>query len=439
MSDSVVRSYHDTEGTSEQASYPCESVWMSHWMCTNCKSETKACGHVSIHYEEAQRHNDGPLYRGFGEVAESKRVRKNNEGLTLTESSKKIRKERWEGQSFPMFSVPSKSGLARQNQQGSIVKRGTLSESNSSAMLGLASAGAAWPLEAIPPLPERQVKYHNFLEDNSTASDSKLLRHQFKGGSTSMPSFICRDKEINQSSALSVPQHVANANNYSGSTFLIHEENSNSKVVSRRSGGSLSGQDDMVVLQRDPSTSRKHVQEMQNKSGIGLFPSQSSSSEVIRHEKAYRGCYSTPSLQRAVCNTETMTICAAAADAEKESSKGHPEYSQTTSFQFPRKTGINLSEGGHMFGETSVSTKLKEKCELVVSPEHTFPVQTGLKLLPYRSSTDSEEGDVRDVKRHTIKLDGESSSETDTMDMDVFQFQDNLLLGIKLSLLCSGT
>ncbi|KAK9942519.1 hypothetical protein M0R45_008181 [Rubus argutus] len=96
MSDSVVRSYHDTEGTSEQASYPCESVWMSHWMCTNCKSETKACGHVSIHYEEAPRHNDGPLYRGFGEVAESKRVRKNNEGLTLTESSKKMRKERWE-------------------------------------------------------------------------------------------------------------------------------------------------------------------------------------------------------------------------------------------------------------------------------------------------------------------------------------------------------
>lgn len=432
MSDRVVRSYHDSERTSEQTSYPCESVWMSHWMCTNCKSETKACGHVSIHYEESPRHNDGPLFRGFGEIAESKRVRKNSEGLTLTESSKKMRKERWEGQSFPMFSVPPKSGLAKQNQQASVVKRGILGESNSSAMLGLASAGAAWPLEAIPPLPE-QVKYHNFLEDNSTASDSKLLRQQYEGGSTSMPSFICRDKEINQSSSLSVPQHVANANNYSGSTFLIHEENSNSKLVSRRSGGSLSGQNDVVVLQRDPSTSHKHVQEMLNKSGIGLFPSRSSSSEVIRHEKAYRGCYSTPGLQRAVCNTETMRICAAA-DSEKESSKGHPKYSQTTPFQFPRKTGINLSEGGHMFGETTVSTKLKGKCELVVSPEHSFPVQTGLKLLPYRSSTDSEEGDARDVKRHAIKLDGESSSETDTMDMNALQFQDNLLLGIKLYL-----
>lgn len=438
MSDSVVRSYHDTERTSEQTSYPCESVWMSHWMCTNCKSETKACGHVAVHYEEAPRHNDGPWFRGFGEVAESKRVRKNNEGLTLTESSKKMRKDRWEGQSFPMFSVPPKFGLAKQNQQASIVKRGILSESNSSAMLGLASAGAAWPLESIPPLPERLVKYHNFLEDNSTASDSKLLRHQFKGGSTSMPSFICRDKEINQSSSLSVPQHVANANNYPGSTFLIQEENSNSKLVSRRSGGSLSGQNDVVVLQRDPSTSLKYVQEMQNKSGIGLFPSQSSSSEVIRHEKAYRGYYSTPSLQRAVCNTETMTICAAA-DAEKESSEGHPKYSQTTPFQFPRKTGINLSEGSHMFGETAVSTKLKGKCELVVSPEHAFPVQTGLKLLPYRSSTDSEEGDARDVKRHAIKLDSESSSETDTMDIDAFQFQGNLLLGIKLYLLYSGS
>ncbi|XP_062020214.1 uncharacterized protein LOC133736653 isoform X1 [Rosa rugosa] len=443
MSDCVVRSYPESEGTNEQT---CDSVWMAHWMCTSCNSETKACGHVSIHYEDARKQNDGvqkhPLFRGFGEVAEPKRLRKNNEGVTLTESSKKLRKERLEGQSFPMFNVPPKTSLAKQNQQDSTVNRRLLSESNSSAMLGWAPADAR-PLEAIPPLKEQQVKYHNFLEDSSPAVsksfqdgpvslDSKLALHQFKCGSTSMPFFICRDKEVNQSNSLLAPQHVANTNNYSSSTFLIHEKNINSKLASRKSGGSFSRQNDVMLLQRDPSTSRKHVQEMQSKSGVGLFPSQSSSSEVTRHEKPYLGFYSAPILQHADRNTETMRICAAV-DVEKESSRGYPKCSQTTTF--PRKTGFNSSEGGHMFGETTISTKLKGKafCELLVSPEHTLPVQTGLRLLPYRSSIDSEEEDVRDVKRPANSLDNESSSETDTMDMDAFQFQDNLPLGVASS------
>nr|XP_011457736.1 PREDICTED: uncharacterized protein LOC101295868 isoform X2 [Fragaria vesca subsp. vesca] len=436
MSDRVVGSYQESEDTNEQTSYP----WMAHWMCTSCKSETKACGHVSIHYEEVPKPNDGvqkhPLFRGFGEVSASKRVRKNNEGFTLTGSPKKLRKERWEGQSFPVFNVAVESSLTKRNQKASTVNRRLLSESNSSAMLGWAPADA-WPPEAIPPLKERQVKYHSFLEDSSPAVsksfqdgpvrlDSKLTVHQFKCGSASVPFFNFRDKEVNGTDSLLSPLLVANTNSYTSSTFLIHEENINSKLASRSSGCSLSRQNDAMLLQHDPSMSRKHIQETQSKSGVGLFPNQSTSLEAPRHEKEYREYYSAPSLQHAVCNTETMRICAAV-DAEKESSGC---LHMTT--PFPRKTGGNLSEEGHIFGDTTVSTKLKGKafCELLVSPEHAFPVQTELKLLPYRSATDSEEEDVRDGKRHANNLDNESSSETDTMDMDVFQFQDNFLLGL---------
>ncbi|XP_021827710.1 uncharacterized protein LOC110768183 isoform X2 [Prunus avium] len=441
MSDRVARSCHAGEGTSERASCPCESVWMGHRMCTSCKSETKACGHVSIHYEDAQQNiqdfKKHALFRGFGEVTEPKRVRKINEGCSLTESSKETRKERWEGQSFPMFSLPPKTGLAKQNQQNSTVHSGVLSESNSPAM-------PAWTLQATPPLPGRQVKYHNFLENNSLAvsepfpdelmrSDSEIVPHQFKGGSTSLPSFMCREEEINHSNSLPAPrQNVRNTKNHSSSTLLAHEKNINANFISRRSEGSLSRQNDAVLLQHDPTTSSKrkpdfvgkNFWEMQNQSGFGLLPSSSSPPEVTKLENVYQGYCSLPSLQRSVHNMDTMRICATV-NVGEELSGGPPKFSNTIHhFLFSKNTGVNLSEGAQVFGQSTVSKKLKGKASSELhsfSPE-VLPVQPGFKLLPYRSSTDSEgEEDVRDVKAPAV----ESSSETDIMGMDAFQ--DNIL------------
>lgn len=448
MSDRVARSYHAGEGTSERASYPYESVWMGHWMCTTCKSETKACGHVSIHYEDAQQNihdcKKHALFRGFGEVTEPKRVRKINEDCSLTESSKETRKERWEGQSFPMFSLPPKISLAKQNQQGSTVHAGVLSESNSPAM-------PARALQATPPLPSGQVKYHNFLENNSPAvsesfpdelmrSDSEIVPHQFKGGSTSLPSFMCREEESNHSNSLLAPrQNVRNTINHSSSSLLAHERNINGNSISRRSEGSLSRQNDAVLLQHDPSRSSeqkpdfvgKNFWEMQNQSGIGLLPSSSSPPEVTKLENVYQGYCSRPSLQRSVHNMDTMRICATV-NAEEELSGGPPKFSNTIHhFLFSKNTGVNLSEGAQVFGQSTVSKKLKGKASSELrgfSPEYVLPVQPGLKLLPYRSSTDGEgEEDVRDVKEPAV----ESSSETDIMGMDAFQ--DNLLPGVVAS------
>ncbi|KAI5314172.1 hypothetical protein L3X38_043348 [Prunus dulcis] len=448
MSDRVARSYDAGEGTSERASYPCESVWMAHWMSTTCKSETKACGHVSIHYEDAQQNihdfRKHALFRGFGEVTEPERVRKINEGCSLTESSKETRKERWEGQSFPMFSLPPKISLAKQDQPNSTVHAGVLSESNSPAM-------PAWALQATPSLPGGQLKYHNFLENNSPAvsesfpdelmrSDSEIVPHQFKGGSTSLPSFMCREEEINHSNSLLAPrQNVRNTINHSSSTLLAHERNINDNSISRRSEGSLSRQNDAVLVQHDPSKSSKqkpdfvgkNFWEMQNQSGIGLLPSSSSPQEVTKLENVYQGYCSRPSLQRSVHNMDNMRICATV-NAEEELSGGAPKFSNTIHhFLFSKNIGVNLSEGDQVFGQSTVSKKLKGKASSELrgfSPEYVLPVQPGFKLLPYRSSTDSDgEEDVRDVKAPAV----ESSSETDIMGMDAFQ--DNLLPGVVAS------
>ncbi|TQD95359.1 hypothetical protein C1H46_019045 [Malus baccata] len=447
MSDRVARSYHDSEGTSEVASHPYESVWMAHWMCTSCKSETKACGHVSIRYEEAQQHNCGvkkhSLFRGFGEVTEPKRLRKMDGGFSLAESSKKTRKAISEGQSFPMFSVPPKASVAKPNQKNSTFHGGVLTECSPPALPACIPTDAC-SLEATSPPPERQVKYHNFLDNNSlaisksfqdesTRSDSKIVPHQLKGGPT-FSSFLCSEEEINLSNSLfASPQHVTNSYNHT----LAHDKNFDNNFVSRRSGGSLPRQNDMVLLQHNPSTSSKqqpnffsrNFQEMQNQSGIGLLSSHTSPQEVTELEKVFHR--SLPSLQRSVHNTETMRICATV-NAEEESSRGPPMFSKTTHhFQITKKTGVNLPEQGQMFRQSTASTKLKGKAfgDLFgFSTDYGLPAQPRLKLLPYRSPTDSNgEEDVRDVEAYAL----ESSSETDILDMDAFQ--DNLLPGVASS------
>ncbi|KAM2988865.1 hypothetical protein FF2_002903 [Malus domestica] len=433
---------HGSEGTSELASHPYESVWMAHRRCTSCKSETEACGHVSIRYEEAQQHNHGvkkhSLFRGFDEVTEPKRVRNIDEGLGLTESSKKTRKEIWEGQSFPMFNLPPKTSVVKLNQDNSTFHGGLLSE-NSPPAMPVWTPTDAWALEAAPPPPERQVKYHNFLENNSLAvsksfrvesmrSDSKIVPHQ---------SFLCSEEEMNLSNSFLAPrQHATSTYNHTRSTLLAHENNFHNNFVSTRSGGSLPRQNDMVLLQHDPSTSSmqqpnyfgKNFLEMQNQSCIGLLSSHASPPEVTRLEKVFHGSGSLPSLQRSVHNIETMRI-RATVNADKELSRGPRMFSKTAHhFQITKKTGVNLPEVGQMFGRSTVSTKLKGKAFSNLSgfpTEYVLPPQPRLKLLPYRSSTDTDgEEDVRVVKAQAL----ESSSETDIMDMDAFQ--DNLLSGV---------
>ncbi|XP_068323501.1 uncharacterized protein [Pyrus communis] len=427
---------------------------MANWRCTSCKSETKACGHVSIRHEEAQQRNHGvkkhSLFRGFGEVTEPKRVRNIDEGLGLTESSKKTRKEIWEGQSFPMFNLPPKTSVAQLNQDNSTFHGGLLGE-NSPPAMPVWIPTDAWALEAAPPPPERQVKYHNFLENNSLAdsksfrdeslrSDSKIVPHQSKGEWTSLSSFLCSEEEINLSNSLVAPrQHATNTCNHAISTLLAHENNFHNNVVSQRSGGSLPRQNDMVLLRHDPSTSSmqqpnyfgKNFLEMQNQSGIGLLSSHASPTEVTRPEKVFHGSGSLPSLQRSVHNIETMRICSTV-NADEELSRGPPMFSKTAHhFQITKKTGVNLPEVGQMFGQSTVSTKLKGKAFSDLfgfSTEYGLPAQPRLKLLPYRSSTDTDGGeDVRVLKAQAL----ESSSETDIMDMDAFQ--DNLLSGVEVS------
>ncbi|XP_044490419.1 F-box protein At2g16365-like isoform X2 [Mangifera indica] len=110
-------------------------------------------------------------------------------------------------------------------------------------------------------------------------------------------------------------------------------------------------------------------------------------------------------------------ICGQEKINQSGTTEGHPKYSQTTHhFLITKKTDVNLSEGGEMFKEKLFSKYLSP------SSDFGFLGQLDVKIQPLGSTTDSEEkGKMGDIKTSAVSLKNESSADTDTMDMDVYQ------------------
>ncbi|XP_010254778.1 PREDICTED: uncharacterized protein LOC104595647 isoform X2 [Nelumbo nucifera] len=58
MSDHVVQSFHDGDTKVRESLHPYQSVWMAHWMKTNCDSASRVHNHICPHNESKQEHHD---------------------------------------------------------------------------------------------------------------------------------------------------------------------------------------------------------------------------------------------------------------------------------------------------------------------------------------------------------------------------------------------
>ncbi|KAL4615809.1 hypothetical protein ACB092_07G154000 [Castanea dentata] len=448
MSDRVVQSYHGGDSVDGESVDRCKSVWMDHWMRTSRKSATQACSHLSIHYESKEEVHDTkqhPVLNGpdiatevytkrFREASKAKAVGIIDESMTV--SSKRSKRERLDCQPFPMFSISKKrEGILALNH-GEAMCHGKDSNSGHDTVflngrkrhLPSTFAPETDTLEChsqpggISGYSEQPAKSHKDLEtnslavstspqDNSMGSSLNIVPYGFNSRMTPLQSVVHENKIINQ-------------------------------LDSRTSGKSLLSQKDAALLLHDPLTSSnqqssfigKQYQNMQNHSGMWLSSSQSTPPKATKSEKLYHGCYSLPRLPNSVHDVETMRIYTTV-DSKEGSSRGPSKLSQTTRhFLITKKTDVNLSDGGQMFRESTVSTKFKRKTftELLsLSPDFQFHVQQGVKLQPLVSSADSDgKENLRDVNA-AVGLKNESSAETDTMDMDAFQ--ENHLSGVALS------
>lgn len=459
MSENVGESHNDSDGGTKQAMHSQRSVWMAHWMSsTGCKTATKrACSRLSISLDseedahdskrqhllgvlERAEKNESECDKGFSEMPETKRVKIIDD--SVISRSEKVRSP------FPMFNLLQRKAdnvLAWKDEQGSSSHWGKLksrtecdsgSERHSSPMLQRAPEAETVSREK-PLRPEGGLEYpkeEGIIENNSldltkpikgdfTVSTSKIEPYGFNLRKTPIQS-VSKQEETNLSNSI---QESGERMKNSNSMVLVNEEAIN--ALFGRSGNPFVRPNDLALFPHDPSTSRSQQPEsvshkLQDHTGVGLFPRKNTPIELTKSEKLYPESFSVPSPPFSEHGVEAMRTCTTL-DSMEESSRGSKKFSSIHRFLASKTSAFNLTEGSHMFKESTVSTKMKEKASSELfryDQQNCFPIRTGVKLQLLGSSTASgEEKDAGELKTSSVNLSNESSAETNTMDLDTFR------------------
>ncbi|KAJ7978349.1 F-box protein [Quillaja saponaria] len=466
MSDRTL--YEDNDGVEAHSMHPYQSVWMSHWTHTSSKSTTQVHNHSLIDYEskrEDKKESNAEQHAllSWTDVAtdiskKDERVREVSKATSvpfitesLTASRKRLRNESLKCEPFSMsnLSLKRESILPLKRDGGAISNGGVIMSQIDSnpGFRDLSFDGSrnhlpskrAWvppETQSIPkeyhhqtegflPSVDLPVLSHNLYEKNSVEnSNSEIVPYGYgyDSGKTPMPSFMPRQREINQSNSnLLSREHAQNTNYQNYSSFLVHQDKTKTLLESQRSGMLMLRQHGVAPLSNDASPSSDngpdfvddHHQKLQC-SGPIFYP------EASKTKRFYHGS-SSLSRMHSVHDVETMRIDTAI-DSVGESSRGQPKFAQTTHhFLISKKTDVDLSDRGKLFRESTISTKFKRNAfeeVLSFSSDTGNKGQNGVTLQALETSTDSE---GKENCRTSMCLKNESSAETDTMDIDVFQ------------------
>lgn len=465
MSDPVGQSYHGSDVMDGQ-------------------SVPYASNHLSFHFDPKDRPSLNPPLvgadisdsaKGFRGVNEASTV-KITDGSTAT-SSNSLRKEGLDCHTFPMFNLNENREiiLGLRNDQSTIchrqVPRSQIEQNSDYKSISLGSSEHHLSSKSVWAPPETETstrRCHSqakcisrdlelpvkskFLEKSSPSVSRPFMDHfmeltpnimppGFNSEKTPIQSFMRREVKDNKLKSVLASKepftdtsaHLEHeqSNYHSYSEFLVYEKKIDNHLKPRTSGTSLLRQKDGALLLYDSSTSNncipdllgENYQRMQNHSGIRFFPSRSIPLEVTKSEKLYHARHSLQKMPCSVHDVQAFGLCTTV-DSVEGTSRCPPKFSQTTHrFFIAEKTDVNFLEGGQMFKGSSVSTKFKGNAfnELLsLSPTSGFNGQQGLKLQPFDSSTDGH------TKTFAVGLKNESSTETDTMDVDAFQGKNHI-------------
>ncbi|CAK9183483.1 unnamed protein product [Ilex paraguariensis] len=245
--------------------------------------------------------------------------------------------------------------------------------------------------------------------------------------------YDCREDRLNNGNLLNnnlVTLEHEQCNYRGHSALLVCEQKTHNCPNSKKSATPYPRHNNTYLFLNDPSTSNQHSpgfigeqsQRMQNCFSIGLVPSRNCPSQTTKLETFHP--HSIQRMPHSVHDVETMRICTTV-DSMEGLPRGPPRISQTTqSVLITKKTDVNLCEGDQIFRESRVSSQFKGN--MVGELQSLSPLvghgQRGVKLKPLDSSMDSEDtGKFEDVKAFEVDLKNESSAETDSMEINVFE------------------
>ncbi|KAK6805823.1 hypothetical protein RDI58_003608 [Solanum bulbocastanum] len=404
MSDHVKQSHSDCDGRTGKSTHSVQSVWMAHWTRTSYNSTAETQNHASTALGNMENDQDSMPLQSIVKME--------------TMSSKSIKRLREsETQTFEVINETSSRTIAKETLGNWSLPMHNPCEIVKTPFQDPLDCGKTHPYD----VGRNTVASRPFI-DNPCHLASHLVPYRDPGH------YITKESEKTQKAFLS------------RSFLAAKEEVPRLGMLEHEHGRSITPelrQNDSFLLDA-PSTSRKLLpkfggEEFQKNPGfsfVRLLKTEPSPSHVTESKELQK-------LPHPLLDVETMRT-SNTMDSIVGMAGYRPCISQTShSMLITKGADAGLFEGNNVIGNSRMWSKINGKASLSNrdSPSKSFGhYKGGMQLQIQNCFTGSERKEnIEDRKPSEFVLKNESSAETDTMDMDVFQ-EKNQLCGTSSSI-----
>ncbi|XP_055815690.1 uncharacterized protein LOC129885440 [Solanum dulcamara] len=413
MSDNDTQSFSDCDGRTGKSIHSVQSVWMAHWTRTSYNSTAETQNHAPTALGNKENDQDSKPPR---EVVNMETMSK------LSKSVKRLRES--ETQTFEVINETSSRTIAKETLGNWSLPLHNPCENVKTPFQDPLDSGETHPYDI-----GRGIAASRPLLDNPSHLASHLVPHRDPGQYITSEGGKKQKPRISRS-FLAAKEEVPRLG------MLEHEHG--------RSVTPYLRQNDSFLLDA-PSTRRKLLpefggEEFQKNAGcsfVRLLKNEPSPSHVTESKESHPGSFDQQKLRHPLLDVETMRT-SNTMDSVVGMAGYCPRVSQTThSMLITEGADADLLEGNNVIGNSRKWSKISGKAS---SSNRDSPSKSlghykgGMKLQIQNFFTGSERKEnIEDRKPTEFVLKNESSAETDTMDMDVFQ-EKNLLCGTSSSI-----
>lgn len=414
MSDHDTQSFSDCDGRTGKSIHSVQSVWMAHWTRTSYNSTAETQNHAPTALGNKENDQDSKPPRA---VVKMETMSK------LSKSVKRLRES--ETQTFEVINETSSRTIAKETLGNWSLPLHNPCENVKTPIQDPLDCGKTHPYDI-----GRGIVASRPLLDNPSHLASHLVPYRDPGR------YITSEGEKKQKPRIS------------RSFLAAKEEVSRLGMLEHEHGRSVTPylrQNDSFLLDA-PSTSRKLPpefggEEFQKNPGcsfVRLLKNEPSPSHVTESKESHPGSFDQQKLRHPLLDVETMRT-SNTMDSVVGMAGYCPRVSQTThSMLITKGADADLLEGNNVIGNSRKWSKISGKAS---SSNRDSPSKSlghykeGMKLQIQNFFTGRERKEnIEDRKPSEFVLKNESSAETDTMDMDVFQ-EKNQLCGMYYPLL----
>lgn len=411
MSDRVTHSYSDCDGRNGKSIHSVQSVWMAHWTRTSYNSIAETQNHAPTALGNKENDQDS---KSLESIVKLETMPK------LSKSVKRLRES--ETQTFEVIHETSSRTSAKGTLGNWPLPLHNPSEYVKTAFQDPLDCGRTLPYD----IGHGIVALRPSL-DNPSHSASHLVPYQDPG------QYITNEGEKIQKPLLS--RSILAAKEEVPRLGMLEHEHGRSVTPYLRQKDSLRVDAPSTSRKLLPEFGREEFQKIPGGSFISLLKNEPSPSHVTESKELHSRSFDQQKLPHPLLDVEKM-ITSNTMDSVVGMAGDRPRISQTThSMSITKGADADLLEGNNVIGNSRMWSKIKGKASLGNhgSPSKSFGHHKGGMKLQIQNCCHERKENIEDRTPSEFVLKNESSAETDTMDMDVFQ-EKNQLCGTSSSI-----